>query len=236
MKSALATLKNISIKADISAKEYLLTSVNWKIEDGSCWILDGEQNSGKEEILQVASGLKRPAEGILELLGKNYWNCNNAEMVRIRQKVAYFFKRGTHMLGELTLKENIILGYCYHENVYAREMDSLVTEIMDSLGIVKFADDYPSHLQLHQRYKGAFARLFLTKPRMLFVDMFGIDWDFSMQKEFCELLKRVYDGIPEFGLTPVTMIISVPNNHFRVPFATHRALIRDGKLILTSDS
>ena len=96
----LMKLESASIR---SGQTQIIDRINWNIYPGDTWIISGFHASGKTGLLKAAAGLKQIISGKHTLFGKNYWECTDEEMVKIRRQIAFVFEYPSQLMAHQSI-------------------------------------------------------------------------------------------------------------------------------------
>ncbi|MEE1651282.1 ABC transporter ATP-binding protein [Brachybacterium sp. J144] len=136
-----------------------LDGVDLVARHGRVTALLGPNGAGKTTTISCATGLLRPADGTVRVLGVNPWR-STAEH---RAQVGVMIQDGGLTSGARTLE---LLRY--GASLHAHPLD--VDEVAEYLGITDFADTLVRRLSGGQRQRLALALAIIGRPRLVFLD------------------------------------------------------------------
>jgi branched-chain amino acid transport system ATP-binding protein len=158
-----------------------LSDVNVKIMKGQIYGLIGPNGAGKTTFFNVITGLYQPDTGSFELAGKPYSPSAPHEVAKAG--IARTFQN-IRLFGEMSAVENVmvgrhvrtqqgVFGAVFHHKA-AREEEAAIRkrsmELLDFVGIVKFADRTARHLSYGDQRRLEIARALATDPQLLALD------------------------------------------------------------------
>lgn len=136
-----------------------LDGVDLVARHGRVTALLGPNGAGKTTTISCATGLLRPADGTLRVLGVDPWR-STAEH---RAQVGVMIQDGGLTSGARALE---LLRY--GASLHAHPLD--VDEVAEYLGITDFADTLVRRLSGGQRQRLALALAIIGRPRLVFLD------------------------------------------------------------------
>jgi branched-chain amino acid transport system ATP-binding protein len=158
-----------------------LSDVNVKITQGQIYGLIGPNGAGKTTFFNVITGLYQSDTGTFELAGKPYSPSAPHEVAKAG--IARTFQN-IRLFGEMTALENVMVGRHVrtHQGVLgaifqhkaAREEEAGIArrsmELLDFVGIAKFANRTSRHLSYGDQRRLEIARALATDPKLLALD------------------------------------------------------------------
>lgn len=157
-----ALLKVEGVTLQYKTTEYLVTAtsrVSFNIFEGDRLVLLGPSGCGKSTLLKAIAGFMRPVEGSIRLRDKTITAPGPDRMM--------VFQEFDQLLPWKTVRANIALPQ--HLNG-RKDIDQRVSEIIEVVGLTKFADSYPHTLSGGMKQRVAIARAMAMKPDVLLMD------------------------------------------------------------------
>lgn len=148
-----------------SEKEIAFGDLN--IAGGDQFLLLGESGSGKTTLLHLLGGLLKSQQGTIEVNGTSISNLSERELDRFRGKHYGFIFQRNHLLGALTVEQNLLLAP-YLAGL--AQDKSRVEEVLVQLGIADQKKKRIQELSLGQAQRVAIARAVLNKPSVILAD------------------------------------------------------------------
>ncbi|MBN3792112.1 ATP-binding cassette domain-containing protein [Burkholderia sp. Ac-20353] len=130
----------------------VLDDVNLDIARGSFVAIVGRSGCGKSTLLRLVAGLEQPSTGALVTRGEG----GGALDTRIMYQDA-------RLLPWKTVLQNVLLGLGRGARDDARA-------VLDEVGLLERADDWPAQLSGGQRQRVALARALVHRPQLLLLD------------------------------------------------------------------
>ncbi len=137
-----------------------ICDLSFAVEKGEFVAIVGPTGCGKTSVLNLVSGLLRPASGTV--------SCNGRSVVAVNPDVAYMFQQDA-LLPWKTVLENVMLGPRFHgaDRDAARRQ---AREWIDKVGLQGFEDRYPFQLSGGQRKRVSMAQALILRPPILLMD------------------------------------------------------------------
>ncbi|EGF31027.1 ABC transporter ATP-binding protein [Actimicrobium sp. CCC2.4] len=179
-----------------------LSGVNMKITKGQIYGLIGPNGAGKTTFFNVITGLYQADTGSFELAGKPYSPSAPHEVAKAG--IARTFQN-IRLFGEMTAMENVMVGRHVrtHQGVFgavfrfkaAREEEANIRkralELLDFVGIAKFADRTARHLSYGDQRRLEIARALATDPQLLALDEPAAGMNATEKLALRELLVKI---------------------------------------------
>jgi sulfate transport system ATP-binding protein len=170
-----------------------LQDVSLEVPEGSLTALLGPSGSGKSTLLRIIAGLETPDTGTVGIDGNDV-----SHVVPQKRGIGFVFQHYaafTHM----SVRDNVAFGLQIRKRPKA-ETRERVDELLELVGLTKWADQRPSQLSGGQRQRMALARALAVAPKVLLLDEpFGA-LDAVVRAELRAWLRRLHD---EQGTTTV---------------------------------
>jgi branched-chain amino acid transport system ATP-binding protein len=158
-----------------------LSDVNVRITQGQIYGLIGPNGAGKTTFFNVITGLYQPDSGTFTLAGQSYSPSAPHEVAKAG--IARTFQN-IRLFGEMTALENVMVGRHVRtrqgligavlQHKAAREEEAGIRkyamELLDFVGIAKFAGRTARHLSYGDQRRLEIARALATEPKLLALD------------------------------------------------------------------
>src|SRR6185503_12992029 len=130
----------IGLKKSFDGRQ-VLKGINFEVERGEVFVIMGPSGSGKSVLLKHIIGLEKPEEGDILIEGESI----HADGVMDKYRMAMVFQSGA-LLNSLTVGENVGLYLSEHRLKKPDEIDRIVNEKLEFLGLKNVKDRSPSEL------------------------------------------------------------------------------------------
>lgn len=231
LKEASVTGKPVSEKAVLIVRNlyksfgnnHVLADFNLDLKKGETVVVLGKSGSGKSVLIKCIIGLLKPDKGQIEMFGENIPDIKNEELDKIRARVGFLFQSNA-LYDSMTVRDNLEFPLRRHWiKVSQEEVNKMVQEALDDVGLKHTGDMMPSELSGGMRKRIALARTLILRPEIILYDEPTTGLDPITAKEIIELMKEIQQKYNTSSL-----IISHDMNCVRM--ASNRvAILVDGK-------
>ena len=147
----------------------VLHGIDVDIYAGDFTVIMGTSGSGKSTLLHTLSGMDRLSGGQLSYQGQDITNASEKELTKLRGSEFGFVFQRTHLIGNLTLFENIqmagLIGPLPEKEVRRR-----AGELVAQMNLEGAKDRLPSQVSGGEAQRAAVARAVIGSPAVLFAD------------------------------------------------------------------
>ena len=154
--------KNLRFKYD---DDSVLSFPDIKTSKENLLIL-GASGVGKTTFLHLLSGLLKPLEGEIDLIGTPISKFTMSEMDRFRGKNIGIVFQKPHFINSLTVKENLQLAQYISKKIDKTRISSL----LESLGIEDKANKKTLNLSQGEKQRVAIALAIVNSPKLILAD------------------------------------------------------------------
>jgi phospholipid/cholesterol/gamma-HCH transport system ATP-binding protein len=160
---------------------------------GENLVVLGKSGSGKSVLIKCIIGLLRPDSGRIEVLGQNVPELSYIELDQLRARVGFLFQSNA-LYDSMTVRENLEFPLRRHwMNVEQKDVDNLVLEVLESVGLEHTVDMMPAELSGGMRKRIALARTLILKPDIILYDEPTTGLDAITGMEIIELIKQLQE-------------------------------------------
>lgn len=189
----------------------VLRDVTFNVNDSESVVLIGRSGQGKSVTLRNILGLIQPDSGEVFLDGDNVTRMNDSQLREMRKKVGMLFQNAA-LWDSMNVYENIALALRHHTSKSESEIQQIVYESLDAVGLhdasrkgqsaEEISKRMPSDLSGGMRKRVGLARALATKPRYMLYDEPTTGLDPIMSGIIDELIRDVN---AEFKTTSLTI-------------------------------
>ena len=170
-----------------------LESVSLEVPEGSLTALLGPSGSGKSTLLRIIAGLEFPDDGTIMIDKRDV-----SRLTPQKRDIGFVFQHYAAFV-HMTVRDNVAFGLTIRKRP-KDEVRRRVDELLELVGLAKWADQRPAQLSGGQRQRMALARALAVAPRVLLLDEpFGA-LDAVVRADLRAWLRRLHD---EEGTTTV---------------------------------
>ena len=170
---------------------HVLRDINLVINKGENVVILGQSGTGKSVLIKCIVGLEDIDEGELEILGENFAELNNKQLIEIRKKIGFLFQSGA-LYDSMTVRENLEFPLRQKsESISKDKMNELVIEALHNVGLDEAINKSPSQLSGGMRKRLGLARTLILKPEIMLYDEPTTGLDPITSKEISNLILEV---------------------------------------------
>ena len=138
--------------------------INFTIGEGEFVVILGPSGAGKSTLLNLLGGLDTVTSGKIIVDGNNIESFNDNQLTQYRAKNVGFIFQFYNLIPNLTALENVELM----SDIVDVDIDGI--SVLDSVGLAKHANQFPSQLSGGEQQRVSIARAVAKKPAMLLCD------------------------------------------------------------------
>ena len=200
--------------------EEVLKGVSFEVKPGEIFVLMGPSGSGKSVLLKHLIGLEEPDAGEILINGEKV----GTPEIAAKYRMALVFQSGA-LLNSLTVGENVGLYLAEHRLKSPEEIQQIVLEKLEAVGLKDTVDKLPDELSGGMKKRVAIARALVIEPQLILYDEPTSELDplsaVVIGNEILELNKR----------TGVTSLVVSHDRDLAFGVADRIAVIADGKIL-----
>jgi phospholipid/cholesterol/gamma-HCH transport system ATP-binding protein len=206
--------------------EPVLKGVDFEVKPGEIFVIMGPSGSGKSVLLKHLIGLEEADGGEILINGEPI----STPEIAAKYRMALVFQSGA-LLNSLTVGENVGLYLAEHRLKTPAEIEKVVLEKLDDVGLKDAVNKMPSELSGGMKKRAAIARALVIEPQLILYDEPTSELDplssVVIGNEILDLKKR----------THVTSLVVSHDRDLAFGVADRIAVIVDGeiKIIGTPD-
>ena len=201
-------------------EQLVLKGIDFSVEPGEIFVVMGPSGSGKSVLLRHIIGLEEPDQGDILFDGKSILQSEVAREYRL----AMVFQSGA-LLNSLTVGQNVGLYLQEHRLRKPAEIDRIVTEKLDFLGLKGVKDKLPGELSGGMKKRVAIARALVIDPQLVLYDEPTSELDplmtITIGEEILNLKARIH----------VTSIVVTHDRELAFGVADRLAILDDGQIL-----
>jgi ABC-type lipoprotein export system ATPase subunit len=203
-----------------NGKVTALNNISFSVSPGELLAVSGPSGCGKTTLLLTASGMLRPDQGSVEIMGgKNVYDLSQDRRSRMRAEMVGFVFQQFHLIPYLTVRENVIAPSL---SVSRHDPDQHAQELINQFGLQERADHIPSQLSTGERQRAALARALFNQPKIILAD----EPTGNLDDENAEIvLKHLRDFVSAGG-----SVLLVTHNARAAEYATRSLKMKNGLL------
>ncbi|MCR5324973.1 MAG: amino acid ABC transporter ATP-binding protein [Lachnospiraceae bacterium] len=188
-------VKNIKKRFENSE---ILKGISFDMEEGQAISIIGSSGSGKTTLLRCLNLLERADEGTISVRGEKIFDATDKPDTPnvLREKRLHFgmvFQQ-FNLFPQYTALENVTLAPgLLNEGNDTDKIDRMGRELLDQMGLLNKANNYPHQLSGGQQQRVAIARALALKPDILCFDEPTSALDPELTGEVLRVIKELAD-------------------------------------------
>lgn len=165
-----------------------LHEVSLRIERGERVALLGPNGSGKTTLVKHLNGILSGTKGSVAIDGIRVDANDKASLRKIRSAVGIVFQDPDDQLFMPTVREDVAFGP-YNMGARGEELDLVVKDALERVGMWESRDRAPHHLSFGQRRRVAVATVLSMSPKILVLDEPSSNLDPASRRELADILR-----------------------------------------------
>jgi cell division transport system ATP-binding protein len=145
---------------------HALRNINFRLEKGEFTFLTGPSGAGKSTLFRLLALYDRPTSGKILVRDQEINKLDSNAVAFYRRKVGMVFQ-DYKLIQDRTILENVEIPLQIRNDKNTR-FRSL--QILDEVGILDKAEEYPMHLSGGEQQRAALARSLVHQPEILIAD------------------------------------------------------------------
>ncbi len=198
----------------------VLHGIDLKIEPREVFVIMGPSGSGKSVLLKHLIGLETPNAGDVLIDGHSIQSPGMLE----RYRLAMVFQSGA-LLNSLTVAENVGLYLTEHQLLPQDEIDQIVKQKLEALGLRGQEDRMPEELSGGMKKRVAIARALVIDPQIILYDEPTSELDPLIAVTIGQEIKRLNQE------NDVTSIVVSHDRDLAFGIADRIALLEEGQVL-----
>lgn len=159
-----------AVRKTYDGKKYVLSDVNFSLQQGEIAIVSGASGCGKSSFLNIVGLLDSFSDGSYVFLGKK---------IRKHRLNAYYRQRATDigfifqsycLIEAISVKENILMPFLYGKTVIDRRVRHEAERLMKELNISALAEKKAALLSGGEKQRVAICRAMIKRPKLIIAD------------------------------------------------------------------
>ena len=198
----------------------VLRGIDLEVKPGEIFVIMGPSGSGKSVLLKHLIGLEAPDAGEILINGESITSVD----VAAKYRMALVFQSGA-LLNSLTVGENVGLYLTEHRLKTPEEIERVVAEKLETVGLLDAVDKMPGELSGGMKKRAAIARALVIDPQLILYDEPTSELDplsaVVIGEEILDLKKRIH----------VTSIVVSHDRDLAFGVADRIAIIHEGQIL-----
>lgn len=190
-------LVNIDNVHKYYGENHVLKGVDLKINPGEVVSIIGRSGSGKSTLLRCMNGLEAYTKGGIDVDGMEVTS-DDAQVRKLSNSIGMVFQN-FNLFPHLTVAKNIGLAPALVKKLTVSEVEKVIREVLEKVGLEDKYHSYPSELSGGQQQRVAIARSLAMNPKVLLCD----EITSALDPELVGDVLRVLEALAADGMTLV---------------------------------
>lgn len=148
----------------------VLAGIDLDVYKGENLIVLGRSGTGKSVLIKIISGLLKPDQGQVAVLGKSVPQLSDKELRELRLKIGFSFQNSA-LYDSMNVRENLEFPLVRNiKNLSPKAIQHSVSEVLDAVGLLDKINQMPSELSGGQRKRIGIARTLILRPEIMLYD------------------------------------------------------------------
>lgn len=165
---------DVVIRVDNVSKSFgdlhVLRNVDLQLFNGENLVVLGRSGTGKSVLIKLISGLLKPDEGDIHVLGEIVNHLDERGLRALRQRIGFSFQNSA-LYDSMTVRENLEFPLVRNKrNLSRAEINKEVEEVLEGVGLSQAINQMPSELSGGQRKRIGIARTLILRPDIMLYD------------------------------------------------------------------
>lgn len=188
------TLKDIDVTFEGTDQPVqAVKNVSLSVDKGDIFGIVGYSGAGKSTLVRTINLLQRPANGIVNVAGRDLLTLKPAELRDARKKIGMIFQH-FNLMDSRTVAGNVAYPL-RNSGLSKREIKEKVRELLQLVGLSDKEQAFPSQLSGGQKQRVAIARSLANDPDVLLCDEATSALDPKTTLSILELLKELNERL-----------------------------------------
>ncbi len=202
----------------------VLTGIDLQIARRERLVVLGQSGSGKSTLLRLILGILKPTGGSVRFNGLEVTRMGRRRLNKMRQKIGMVYQYSA-LISSLSVRDNLALQLEELTDKTTQEIDDLVMEKLELVGMADSRDKMPSELSGGMRKRIGLARGIIMDPELILYDEPSAGLDPVISSVINELIISLSEKI---GATSI-IVTHEMDSAFRI--ATRMAMLFKGVVI-----
>lgn len=206
----------------------VLENASLDLYKGENLVVLGKSGTGKSVLIKIIIGLLQPDAGLVKVLDHIVDEISYQELLDLRLRVGFSFQNSA-LYDSMTVRQNLEFPLVRNRRDLGRkEVDDLVEEMLDAVGLSQTINQMPSELSGGQRKRIGIARTLILKPEIMLYDEPTAGLDPITSREINRLINAVQERYHTSAIVITHDLTCAKETGNRVAMLVERSFERQG--------
>ncbi|HEV3272777.1 MAG TPA: ATP-binding cassette domain-containing protein [Candidatus Methylacidiphilales bacterium] len=207
------------------ADKVILNGVDFSVQAQEVLVIMGLSGGGKSTLLSILMGLLKPNAGSVFFKEEDLTKLSRPKVNEVRTHIGMVYQNAA-LISSMNVRENIGLPLKELSDKNDKEIDSIVDQKLELVGLKDSRDKLPSELSGGMQKRVGLARALAMEPELVLFDEPTAGLDPINSKLIDDLIIQLRDK------QKVTSIVVTHEMESAFAVATSMAFLQEGKIIL----
>ena len=207
-------------------EQSILSGVDLRLEPRERLVVLGQSGSGKSTLLRLILGILQPTSGSVQFQGEEVAGMPRRRLNAMRQRIGMVYQSSA-LISSLSVRENLALPLSELTEKSPKEINAIVEEKLELVGMIDAREKMPSELSGGMRKRIGLARGIILDPALILYDEPSAGLDPVISSVIDDLIISLSEKI---GATSV-IVTHEMGSAFKI--ATRMAMLYQGQIIAT---
>jgi phospholipid/cholesterol/gamma-HCH transport system ATP-binding protein len=217
----LVHLENIVLRF---GEKTVLDGIDLKVYSGDRLVILGQSGGGKSTMLRLILGILRPTTGVVRYRHLQVQKLSRSKLNLLRSRVGMVYQYSA-LISSMSVRENLALPVEELRRKPRKEIEELIKENLEIVGMSGTEEKLPSELSGGMRKRVSLARALMMQPELILFDEPTAGLDPVISSVIDELIIRLTEK------TNTTSVIVTHEMESAFKVATRMAMLYQGKII-----
>jgi len=167
----------------------VLFDVSFDLKNGELAFLTGPSGAGKTTLLKLIYCFERPGSGKIIVDKMEVSAITQGNIPKVRREIGIVFQ-DFRLFTDKTVFDNVAVALQFN-GMHPQKIRGYVNEILEKVGMLKAARDFPQYLSGGEQQRIVIARAMVSKPKVILADEPTGNLDDENAKSIMKLLKEI---------------------------------------------
>jgi len=217
----LVHLENIILRF---GEKTVLDGIDLKVYSGDRLVILGQSGGGKSTMLRLILGILRPTTGVVRYRHLQVQKLSRSKLNLLRSRVGMVYQYSA-LISSMSVRENLALPVEELRRKPRKEIEQLIKENLEIVGMSGTEEKLPSELSGGMRKRVSLARALMMQPELILFDEPTAGLDPVISSVIDELIISLTEK------TNTTSVIVTHEMESAFKVATRMAMLYQGKII-----